>query len=1011
VAGTPRVVDVLLNEVESRGGSVDSDIFPYLFPFPLDDFQRSALDALAMRKSVIVSAPTGSGKTICGELAIYYALALGLRVMYTTPLKALSNQKFVDFRRQLGADRVGLLTGDTSYNRDASVLVMTTEVFRNMLYHDDSETASADLGKDDLNNVFAVILDEMHYMNDPSRGTVWEESVIHCPEHVLLVALSATMSNVDDIRGWMQHVHGPTELISSDQRPVPLRYLFAHRKGIEPLFRDAESGPGAAHGSIPPSGSGSRKGKRGLPARLQVSKALLERHEDARRLQARIEAQARERRMPSPSGKRGRRRHENDTPSHRNSNGRGNWGSVSQQTPSYSYVVRELQRTNLLPAIVFIFSRVGCERAADSVAASSRSSLLTEAERDAVRDKLLSFRAAHPLLPLDDERDALLLHGVATHHAGLLPLFKTLVEELFALNLCKVVFATETLAAGINMPARTAVISALSKRGDGGMQPLTPSQLLQMAGRAGRRGMDAGGSVVLLQTQYETVLDAHSLLLSPLDGIASQFRSSYGMAINLLRTRDKDSARSVVEKSFGNYLQSKRIDPVSRAASAAAEELARIEKELEPMTLADAKFYLKLYERLMAEERILEYLQRQDTEMERDIVCTILPLSRAGAALVLSSGVTAALLSCDDQEQLGGQNLGGLSPLLITALLPDGSITSVSAEEVRYVDNANGAGIPQAALAGATPPPFLELGLSIPQIPPPPEAGHVLRQRAVMERVKLQMAEHPAHALGPERRAQLLEMSRRIASLEKSQQEGRRLGRRLKQPAWEAFLAMVDVLCEYGALSPVGPNPQPTPLGDVIGAINAENELWLALVLTCTSVRCLPETALAGLISAALGETLRAGSSGAFASYGPSDDVISCVEELIPVASDLADAQALRGIDVPIHLDASVSGLVESWARGCEWMELCDSSSLDEGDLCRLLRRTMEVLRQIPVLPGVDPALKVRARCAHDAMDRHPVKDDVQLYFETAEEEITGPILVGESGIMDGQSTGFTAME
>ncbi|CAB1119196.1 unnamed protein product [Ectocarpus sp. CCAP 1310/34] len=286
VAGSASAVPLLQSIVNATpDGAVQPELFQALFPFELDPFQTEALRGLAGRNNVIVSAPTGSGKTVVGELAV---------VFYTTPLKALSNQKFQDFRRQFGEDKVGLLTGDSSFNRDAQVAVMTTEVFRNMLY-DSEETG-------DLDDVFAVVFDEFHYMNDRDRGTVWEESVINCPKTVLMVALSATMSNVGEIRDWVEHTHGPSSLVVSDFRPVPLSYWFAMKDGLYNLFRDPDSGPGAPNGGrrkgegsgeddpLAELGGGGfgakpvpkrlRRRRSRLPNRLRINVELLESHEN-----------------------------------------------------------------------------------------------------------------------------------------------------------------------------------------------------------------------------------------------------------------------------------------------------------------------------------------------------------------------------------------------------------------------------------------------------------------------------------------------------------------------------------------------------------------------------------------------------------------------------------------------------------------------------------------------------------------------------------------------------------
>ncbi|CAM9954580.1 unnamed protein product, partial [Scytosiphon promiscuus] len=601
VVGSAAAVPILQNIVNATpDGAVQPELFQALFPFELDPFQTEALRALAGRNNVIVSAPTGSGKTVVGELAVYYALALNLRVFYTTPLKALSNQKFQDFRRQFGEEKVGLLTGDSSFNRDAQVAVMTTEVFRNMLY-DSEETG-------DLEDVFAVVFDEFHYMNDRDRGTVWEESVINCPKTVLMVALSATMSNVGEIKDWMQHTHGPSALVVSDFRPVPLSYWFATKDGLYNLFRDPDSGPGAPNGGRR-AGEGSgdsgalvrtlssgfggksiprslRRKRSRLPSRLRINDELLESHEaelnDAKRDSERNDYDRGSGRSKygggGAGGNRGYRGGGGDRRGGkyrgRQESGGGYGGGGDRRdarksmrnaayraVPSFPYLVRCLGRKDLLPAIVFIFSRAGCDQAAKQQVGQDSNALLNVVERRTVEGKLAAFQEANPQVPIPDSWRQLILLGISTHHAGLLPVFKSFVEELFAEALVKVVFATETLAAGINMPARATVITTLSKRIDTGIVKLNPSQLLQMGGRAGRRGKDSSGSVVLMRSRFEDCIEAHRLLLSPMDGIQSQFKSSYGMAVGVLRTRNMESARILVEKSFGNFVRRKRVGP------------------------------------------------------------------------------------------------------------------------------------------------------------------------------------------------------------------------------------------------------------------------------------------------------------------------------------------------------------------------------------------------------------------------------------------------------------------
>lgn len=410
--GLPELVDRLESLVAKHPGiELQMGLYQKLFPFPLDDFQSKGLESLIAGNNVIVMTPTGSGKTLVGELAIYFSLMMGLRVAYTTPLKALSNQKFSDFKKKFGADRVGLLTGDIAINRDAPVVIMTTEVLRNMIYNPESNAQ--------LNNLFMVCFDEFHYMNDPDRGTVWEESVISCPPSVRILALSATMGNVEDIRGWMSSIHGTTDLVRSEFRPVPLRYFFSMKQGFFPLFRDPNAGPGALAGITRESQD---KGGR-LEAGSTLNPSIV-----------RLEDQQ-TRRVQDANGK--------------NSNGRRSQTRANPQAllPRYGDVVRELQTQSKLPAIFFIFSRSGCEQAAKEVLQSGLK-LLRKGDVAQINEEIAKFIRNNPMIPVTKQSIIMLQSGVGVHHAGLIPVWKALIEDLFNANLVKVLFATETLAAG-----------------------------------------------------------------------------------------------------------------------------------------------------------------------------------------------------------------------------------------------------------------------------------------------------------------------------------------------------------------------------------------------------------------------------------------------------------------------------------------------------------------------------------------------------------------------------------
>jgi len=518
-----------------------------LFPFPLDAFQREAIASIDAGHNVVVCAPTGAGKTAVAEYAVHKALAQGLRCFYTTPLKALSNQKFFDFRASLGVSRVGLLTGDVSVQRDASVVVMTTEVFRNMLYGTTLGEVSRNLAK-----VAFVVLDECHFMNDVERGTVWEESIIYAPPSVQLVALSATIANAEELRHWMSVVHGPTDLSWSDHRPVPLRHYFFVKSNMYRLLD---------------------KGGKLNPALAGITQ------------QARAAAAAR--RGGRLRGDRSRK--EEGIP-----------------RPEMDEVCAMLDKRDMLPAIFFVFSRKGCEEA---LRRSEASVTLTLQEQDELRAAIDEALAANPTLSSHPHL-GLLYVGVAAHHAGLLPSWKSLVERLFNRGLVKAVFATETLAAGINMPARSTVISAISKRSDEGHRHLTASEFLQMSGRAGRRGMDVVGNVVVVSHPRETVEDTARLARARPDPLVSQFTPSYGMVLNLLQRHSPKECYQLLERSFGQFLANRSQAGMSEEVLAMDREIARRSERMCPDEPGDLRRYKSLYEQLRASRKQAKGMRR-----------------------------------------------------------------------------------------------------------------------------------------------------------------------------------------------------------------------------------------------------------------------------------------------------------------------------------------------------------------------------------------------------------------
>lgn len=497
-----------------------------------DDFQHRAFTALDQGQNVVVCAPTGSGKTLIAEYAAYKALEEGAKLFYTTPLKALSNQKYHDFCKRYGNDMVGLMTGDISLNRFAPITVMTTEIFRNLLYHINEDQTR-------LTGLKYLVLDECHYMNDPQRGTVWEETMIYCPSNIQMVALSATVANAQEMADWISSIHGETQLISSLWRPVPLRFFYDSRENLYPLFE---------------------QNSHTLNKRLKTE-GIIQKEK----------------------------------------------GKPLAWQPNQ--MLEELRNRDMLPAIVFTFSRNGCDQ---NLKNARGLKLVTEDEQAQIRaivDELAEQSPSlksHPFLTY-------LENGVASHHAGLLPGFKVLVETLFQKGLLKVLFATETLAAGINMPARTTVISALSKRCDEGHRLLNASEFLQMAGRAGRRGMDEVGYVVIVGSAFEGAAEAALLASSAPDPLNSQFSPTYGMVLNLLHRISLDEAQFIIQKSFGEFTQHRRLRPLNDRLKQLESELSHHQAKLDAVGASEEQFRQAIKTKTHYEEtcRLLRVLQQQ----------------------------------------------------------------------------------------------------------------------------------------------------------------------------------------------------------------------------------------------------------------------------------------------------------------------------------------------------------------------------------------------------------------
>ncbi len=525
------------------------DDFEATLPFKLDPFQREAIDKLdGGVGGVLVSAPTSSGKTVVAEYAIFRALREGTKVIYTTPLKALSNQKYHDFVREYGEQKVGLVTGENTINDEAPVVVMTTEILRNLIYEDPKR----------LDAVSYVVLDEVHYIDDFPRGSVWEEIVIQAPRSIKLVGLSATIGNYREIAEWMAENRGGMETVFHNVRPVELKMWLSIHNRFLTLFKDDG----------------------GIDQRTW-SKAAEE--EEASYRVGRFS------RLPS-----------NDL----------------------LKVIEELRRLDILPSIYFIFSRRGCREALQRCSYHDLD-LTTSEEKEAI-DRV----AAERLLGLKDKDEEslfrrmvdsrLLRRGLAEHHAGLLPYHKEMVEELFQRGLIKVVFATETLSLGINMPARGVVVSSFTKFDGVSFSNLTTGELTQLMGRAGRRGIDVIGHGVILKESDVEIGTIYEVAMGPTLVVESKFLPSYNMALNLLRVYTPEEAEGLMERSFGQFQKRLAVDRTrERLANVRArlDDIRRIWDDAD-VSIEDVAQYYKLEDRRRAIRIELKRLRR-DAGSER----------------------------------------------------------------------------------------------------------------------------------------------------------------------------------------------------------------------------------------------------------------------------------------------------------------------------------------------------------------------------------------------------------
>ncbi|MFN2478037.1 MAG: DEAD/DEAH box helicase [Pseudonocardiaceae bacterium] len=559
------------------------DDFAGGLPFELDPFQRAACEGLEAGHGVLVCAPTGAGKTVVGEFAVHLALAQGGKCFYTTPIKALSNQKYADLAVRHGADHVGLLTGDTSINGGARVVVMTTEVLRNMIYARSST----------LDGLAYVVMDEIHYLADRFRGAVWEEVILNLPDSVRLVGLSATVSNAEEFGEWLVDVRGDTAVVVDEHRPVPLWQHMMVGSRLFDLFA-----------------------KNTTDDRLNVDPQLVRRVEEVE---------------------------------HRSGWDRPRHGGPRFRPPARVDVVARLDRDGLLPAITFIFSRAGCEAAVNQCVHSGLR-LTTPEEAEQIRRVVDTRTADLPesdlgVLGFWEWRDAL-ERGVAAHHAGMLPAFKETVEDLFVRGLVRAVFATETLALGINMPARTVVLERLVKYNGEAHVDLTPGEYTQLTGRAGRRGIDIEGHAVVLWQPGVDPTQVAGLASTRTYPLRSSFRPGYNMAVNLVDRVGVAAGRALLEQSFAQFQADRSVVGLARRIDRNVEGLAGYAEAM-VCHAGDFAEYARLRRQISERERALARLggaaRRAEVaaslgQLKRGDVIAVPGGRRSGLAVVIDPG-------------------------------------------------------------------------------------------------------------------------------------------------------------------------------------------------------------------------------------------------------------------------------------------------------------------------------------------------------------------------------------
>ncbi|NMO53516.1 DEAD/DEAH box helicase [Actinoplanes sp. TBRC 11911] len=877
--------------------------------FDLDDFQRSACESLERGSGVLVCAPTGAGKTVVGEFAVHLALRAGQRkCFYTTPIKALSNQKYHDLVQRYGADKVGLLTGDNAINGDAPVVVMTTEVLRNMLY----------AGSASLNGLAYVVMDEVHYLADRFRGAVWEEVIIHLPASVTLVSLSATVSNYEEFADWLVTVRGETEVVVSEHRPVPLWQHMLVGRRMHDLFHDADAA----------------KKHDVHPELLRYTREMMRRLDLTERA--------------GPGGYRG---------------GRGRrW----QPPPRYE-VVDRLERADLLPAILFIFSRAGCDAAVQQCLAAGLR--LTNADERAEIRRIAEAKVAS--IPREDlsvlgywEWLDGLERGVAAHHAGMLPAFKEAVEECFVQGLVKAVFATETLALGINMPARCVVLERLVKFNGEAHVDLTPGEYTQLTGRAGRRGIDVEGHAVVLWSPEVDPRHVAGLASTRTYPLRSSFRPSYNMAVNLVGTVGADQARDLLESSFAQFQADRSVVGLARQVQRNVDTMQAYAEDA-ACHHGDFDEYFAIRVAIADRERAMA---RQGASQRRNAAVQSLEKLRIGDVIRVPQGRRSGLAVVLEAPSGG---FGEPRPLVLTQDRWAGRVSAADfSGEVEVLDRIR---VPKH-FNHRSPAARRDLAAQVSATGLDRHDAKSRRGRrgnpgedAEIALLKVQLRQHPCHAC-PDREEHARWAERRHRLQRDTDALRDKVAGRTGSLA-RTFDQVCAVLTERGYLSADG---EVTEAGRMLGRIWSEADLLVAECLRQGVWEGLDPAELAAAVSMMLYESRREGDDRASVPKGPITDAVDAGTKLW---AEIAGDEAEHGLSLTREPDQGFVWPMYRWSRGEPLAKVLASghnydADMPAGDFVRWARQVLDLLGQIKDAASASAGVRETARKAINEVNR-----------------------------------------